>query len=466
MNVRVSKEDILSLYVPFWSPGQSNAHARSVLICKQKNIPISEEKKKAVAEEEEETVFYSGKDPWDFSIENKNKWDFTSQNKEPLPESTESVIIDGITFSLVLSFNKEQVNLNSLLKFIILRYGSRAYGPRKVENSDYAVHSRLKSDDPTNKQVSQKIKDKLSDVDAKNYNDFNECKRMRYLEDDTENDIEWQWRVAGDTHINNEYYREMRNVNFIRGVYNIDIRNNASIFANDKQCRLVFDNHKILYSVLNLFKYPIEIEGRVQTIKVLDNPQKDSTRYELYDLSAPGASQRYIENQIRLLVTSERTMRFEEIMPYRGGLLLPSSCDYNDTTAFNFANTLEMMHEHRIRDDNIRKKDAPLPISYNRFYIDLENELHLKHVDYGTRRTILFKDIVSKAVTKKPGEKKTPDAKESNGSKPIKKIATLNRFFAVAPKQATTFVSEEKKRRTDDDDNIEKDIATKKFKFG
>lgn len=458
MNLRVSKEDVLSLYIPFWFPGQNNAHTRSVLICKQKKTLIPDENKE-IQEEEEETTFYS-KEKTNDNIQE----DFSTGTKEvPPSEATENVVIDGITFSLVLSFNKEQVSLNSLLKFIILRHCGRVYGSKKIQNSDYAVHSRLETDDPTHKMIDKKIKDKLSDVDTKNYNDFNECKKMRYLEDDTENDIEWQWRAAGDSQIDNEIYREMRNVNFIRGVYNIDIRNNNSIFANDRQCRLVFDNHKILYSLLNLFRFPVEIDGRVQTIKVLDNPQKDNTRYELYDLTAPGASQRYIENQIRTLVASERTMRFDEILSYRGGLLLPSSCDYNDSTAFVFPNTLEMMYEHKIRDDsNNRKKDAPLPIGYNRFYIDMENELELKHVYYGSRKTILFKDIVPKTLAKKPGDKKTADENSTNGSKPVRKVATLNQFFVVTPK-STTFTSKERKRTGGDS---EKDIATKKFKFG
>jgi hypothetical protein len=457
MNVKVSKEDILSLYIPFWLPGQNNAHTRSVLICKQKKTPILDEKQAPAPLKEQETVFYSGKEQ-------------RQDNAEPpssiIEDTDENIIIDGITFSLVISFNRA-VSLNALLRFLIMRYCGRAYGSKTTQNCESVIHTRLETDDPSHKVIGKKIKAKLSDVDTKNFNDFTACKKQNWLEDDTENDIEWQWRPAGDCQIENELYREMRNINFIRGVYNIDIRNGNSMFANDRQCRLVFDNHKILYSVLNLLRFPVEIEGHILTIKVLHNPQKDSTRYELYDLTSPGASQHYVENQIRLLVASERTMQFDEVLPYRGGLLLPSSCDFTDASVFNFPNTLEMMYDHKIRDDsNMRKKDAPLPVCYNRFYIDLENELQLKHVYYGTRKTILFKDIVLKNLAKKPGAKKSGDENSTNGSKPTKKITTLNRFFtnaSVTPK-TTVFTSNEKKRASDHDNG--KDIETKKFKFG
>lgn len=411
-------QDILCLYTPNAGPGERIQHTRSTLLQKKKV-------------EGEHTLFN---------------------------------LICSVTFNLIVSLPRT-LSINAFLRVLLLSYNKHAYANFSQE-SDMRRHSTV-YDEPG---VDDTVKSYLRRVDQQNVENFWYCTRLKLFADIAENPkdetpaIPWVWHKAGSEAIQDAQYRQMRNINFIREVTEIDIHNDAPLFNDEVQYKILFDNHVILLHILERLKYGnIKLtHSEIQlsySVRVLDPIPTNITRnrYELFKGSKNPIQ--YIEKQLnpKENLSFHRVLSFTKHYLCRGGLIHPSLVT---PTLPNKAHTVEEMLAHatsssdqltsEVWDQATDDKDAGdwahlkkvrkskvevFTVRHNPFFIDLSGNEHI-HVEYfDGRRDVVRHDKTPSKTSSKPCLT-TPSPRASLVKGPGKNQPLLRTFVAKIPEES------------------------------
>lgn len=405
------EQDILSLYTPYTWPGKRIQHTRSVLLQKRSGS------------EGEDTLFN---------------------------------ILCSVTFNLVVSISAS-LPISSFIRFLILSYTKHAYDSRSEEN-DVKKHAPL---DISAKQY-------LNRIDRQNRENHEYCIRSKLFHDTTPSDgeapsIAWQWLKAGDMRIEDVTYREMRNINFIRDVIEIDIHNEDESFQNEVQYKIVLDNHLILLHLLGKLRYgqitifsPDGSKSKYSA-RLLDPVCTSRSRYDLFKYTA-STYLPYIEKQLNAKENPSfsQSLHFNKSYSCRGGLLQPSlgviSTVNDDDEGDDDINKpsrphtiTEMLSQAASSDalettwqqgssDNYdgdwveikqqksvsKKRDTVFKVRHNPLFIDLSAHEHV-HVEYFERlKSVAFRDPSAINKPKKSSATTTiKEAKAVNKNQPL-----------------------------------------------
>jgi len=354
-------KDILSLYTPFTGPEKIRVdHTRSVLL------------------KQDETV------------------------------ADHFTIVSSVTFILVISL-PARVPLDYLLKYMIMSYGQRAYSltSKQSEKSKHLPFYVSEASDEGPKRF-------LRRIDTQNCQDYEHARTL------TKDEEGWRWYPAGSRQIVDEAYREMRNINFVRDIKQVDIEcNGDKRFVADSQYRLTFDNHLIVYHFLSQFKYGSVTLTHSETkfecpITILDPIAKVANKHAPFEGSNYVY---YVEKQLNESENNEfhSSLHFKESVSCVGGLLHPATFENNDTLCLHTPNTVAEMIKNRVWEDtsgqrlskNQYKANQGFRLLYNRFYVDLSTREHT-HVEYYQREKTLHcavrpaKVVVVATTTTKP----------------------------------------------------------------
>lgn len=368
-------KDILSLYTPFAPVNKAHVeHTRSVLLQRRQNEPT-----------------------------------FT--------------IVSSVSFALVLSI-PQTVPLEYLLRHMLLSYTRHAYAITSKENEmvrhtaicraytpKKEEHEHTEGIDPS--YIALGARYFLRRIDRENRQDYEHVMKKGVLKAENKEGRAWRWFKSGSVEIEDETYRAMRNINFIRDVKQVSaMSSDKKTFQNDTQYRILFDNHLILYYFLIQFKRGTVVLEHKETkfdcsLVLLDPVATTGNKHEKFE----GANYvYYIEKQLNSVENRDfhTTVHFPETYPYTGGLLHPSTYEANDTLYMHEENTIQAMLANSSVEDNtgqrLTKKQQEASkgfrLRYNRFYVDLSTNTHT-HVEYFQRQ----KTLISEQPTKK---KKTP----------------------------------------------------------
>ncbi len=307
-------------------------------------------------------------------------------------------IVSSVTFALVLSLPKT-VPIHYLLRYMLLAYTRHAYASFSKQ-SDAASHATLDTAYLTKYALLF-----LREIDRHNRRDYEQVMKQRLLDAKDSEERAWQWHGAGDTRIEDEEYRQMRNINFIRDVKPVSISTpDPKSYKDAAQYRILFDNHLILYYFLTHFKRgTVNLEHKETKFEcpiVLLDPVATShgNRHERFE----GSNYiYYVEKQLDAAQNTafHTSLNFKETFEHRGGLLLPSTYDATDTSYAHQLNTLEAMYANASFEDNSGQRltkrqyaeGKRFRLSYNRFYVDLSTTLYT-HVLYYEREKMLTSD--------------------------------------------------------------------------
>lgn len=401
-NIRVQlnlKQDILCLYTPYAHSSRRLEHTRSTLLQRRNN------------EEGENTLF---------------------------------TIVSSITFNLVITVS-HQLPIDTLLRFLILSYTRYAYGDLSQE-SNLKKHASLYNE---GSGVSKQALQSLYRADLQNRENYQYCMTNRVFNDIPETKegnpaIPWTWLIAGDERITNTLYREMRNINFIRDVTEIDIHNDEPSLVGEKQYKIQLDNHLILLYLLKKLRFgqitiPHNEIKLKYSVRLLDPICSLFGKYELF-IGNNNHLSAYIEKQLNtkrnpLFI---ETLFFKQSYTWRGGLVQASlhgentqkihtiSEMFSQATSSTTAN-MEVIWDQAAEggfigikkkqqpQDSVKKvgKEEEFKIRHNPLYIDLSAHeyIHVKYFD-GTK-TVACHDPTPIKKIKKLGSTTTVVIKES-----------------------------------------------------
>lgn len=249
------------------------------------------------------------------------------QKRSGKGEDTLFTIVCSVTFNLVVSISSA-LPISSFLRFLILAYTKSAYDTRSID-SDVKKHATL------SQNLSKETREYLAMIDQKNRENHEYCMKTRIFHDtpqgdDAGNATQWQWLKAGNEGISDLSYRnDMRNINFIRDVQEIDIHNDDPSFKDEVQYKIVLDNHLILMHLLNKLRYGHITLFQANDVKLkyavrlLDPICTTRSRYELFK----GTNYlSYVEKQLNVKENPafSQNLHFDKSYPCRGGLLHPS----------------------------------------------------------------------------------------------------------------------------------------------
>ena len=454
MHVELNLEqDILCLYTPTAAPRQRIHHTRSALLQRNKG-------------DGEDTVF---------------------------------TILCTVTFNLIVSL-PANLPINAFLRTLLLAYNRHAY-TNFFDESDAKLHQSIYAD----AGVSDRAKAYLRRIDQQNVENMIYCTRLKLLQDTPENEKDgtpaapWLWHKAGSAAIGDVNYRQMRNINFIREVTEIDIHNEDDRFANEVQYKIMLDNHLILLYLLERLKYgtlkvPHSGLELSYTVKVLDPLPVPTTRnrYELFKRTKNPME--YIEKQL----DAKKNHSFYNVMTFsnryecKGGLVHPSllsSVTAPSESANKVVHTIKEMLSPSLEaaelleswdqasDENwlqtkkpIKAKVTSFRVLHNPFYIDLSLKEHI-HVEYYEAK----RDVARHDKTPiKPLKKSTSaaaaaaasaaDAVSSTSSRavkvkgPGKNQPLLRGFISQIPEKSKRKHEEEEEEHDDDDDDSDKPL--------
>lgn len=371
--------DLLSLYTPPTSKNASRlAHTRSVLLCFDRETP----------------------------------------NRTP-------VILDGLLFALVISI-PESVDFDHLLKYMILTYSRRIYSNRSkdsIEKKHNALHDMHLMDEETKTLIWRQ--------DSQNIDDFIYCHKADVFFTKKEDHYEdgrrprWQWWPVNSREIIDDRYATMRNINFIRDASPIEVKRHAK---GERQYRIMFDNHVILYFFLQLFRFGLHLDWKRKDDAGDDVPPIHVTLLEPlhpdHEVFHGDDYVRYIEKQLDRREAPDLALHleFESSVELEGGLLQPAYYDREDAY-LSYRNNAEEMYARRIVDDINRRKNKRDPnavsfiLAYNRLFVNL-CEWRVAHVNYHARtKLLMIRDESTTCVattttsTKEPPTRKTISVK-------------------------------------------------------
>lgn len=356
--------------------------------------------------------------------------------------SSSYTIVSSVCFALVISL-PQSVPIDYLLRHMLSSYNRYAYAIASKEN-EMNRHAALWKQQPVEGEepfIDNGVKGFIRRIDIENRRDYETVLKKRLLAADNN----WQWFNAGRMEIEDEEYREMRNINFIRDVKQVSVAcSDKKKFLNTAQYRILFDNHLILYYFLKQFKYG--------SVKLEHNEEKFDCPLVLLDpVASPGGANKherfeganyiyYIEKQLNSKENRDfhQTLHFKNVYTCLGGLLHPSGYETNDSLHLHEKNSAEAMHANSLYEDNtgqrLTKKQQEgskaFRLRYNRFYVDLSTESH-RHVEYIERE----KTLINVKIVSKP--KKTPiERKPSKEVKRSEKQPTLHTVVSKIPEEA------------------------------
>jgi hypothetical protein len=306
------------------------------------------------------------------------------------------------------------------------------------------------------------------------------CTRLKLFQDTPDNEKDgtpgrpWLWHKSGSAAIEDANYRQMRNINFIRDVTEIDIHNkDDETFANEVQYKILLDNHVILLYLLERLKYGklkvphsgIELS---YTVKVLDPLPVPTTRnhYELFKRTKNPME--YIEKQLNSKENHSfyNVMTFSNYYECKGGLVHPSLLSSITTTLTDSSSKVvhtvkEMLSPSKAAAEVLEswdqasdetwlqvKKPAKVKVNlfrvnHNPFYIDLSLNEHI-HVEYYEAK----RDVARNDKTPlKPVKKSASPVNVTRAVKPIragKNQPLLRGFIEQIPEQSKRKHEEDK----------------------
>lgn len=324
-------------------------------------------------------------------------------------------ILSSVTFSLVLSLCKT-VPIDYLLRYMLLSYTRHAYAVTS-KDSDANRHAPLQTVDGVEPAfVSTGGRYFLRRVDRENREDYEYVLKKGLLKAEDKEERAWQWFRPGSAEIEDEEYRLMANINFIRDIKQVSISGGSDkkTYENQTQYRILFDNHLILHYFLKQFKYgrvTLEHKGtKFECPLVLLDPTPcpgGGNRYEKFE----GTNYLYyVEKQLNARENPEfhTHLHFKQVYPYTGGLLLPSTFDPQDALYTRMVNSVDNMETMCKYEDNsgarLNKKQQEggkgFRLCYNRFFVDLSTGIHT-HVEYFEREKMLGVAVTEKKKSKK-----------------------------------------------------------------
>lgn len=329
------------------------------------------------------------------------------------------VIVDGLLFALVFSM-PERVDFDRLLKYMLVTYARRLYS-RRSKASIQEKHMAL--DDMEPHLMDNETKRFIRRQDAQNVDDFIYCHKANIFHDDDDGDdgnarSRWRWHPVNSDAIFDNHYATMKNINFIRGATPIEVKRPTK---GERQYRVLFDNHVILYFFLQHFRHEIDLYRRPDTTKhddaslhQFESAKECEERERREKLRAPvritllepldmahdvfhGEDYvRYVEKQLDRREAHELALHlsFKNSIVLAGGLLQPAYYDREDVY-LSCANTPEEMYARRLVEDVNRRKNKRDPnvvsftLAYNRLFVSLR-QWQVAHVDYNARTKLLM----------------------------------------------------------------------------
>lgn len=300
-------------------------------------------------------------------------------------------IISSVTFILVISLPK-RVPLDYLLKYMIMAYARSLYSSMSKQ-SEKSKHLPIYSSET----IGEGVKRFLARIDRQNCQDYEYVRAMEKEQEEQE----WRWYPCGSRAIEDTEYREMRNINFVRDIKQVNIEcNGDKRFVDDAQYRLTFDNHLILYHFLNQFKRgSVTLSHKDTTfacpITILDPIAKVANKHAPFE----GTNYvYYVEKQLNEAESNEfhSSLHFKTFVSCVGGLLHPATFESNDTLCLHTPNTVTEMIKNCGWEDtsgqrltkNQYKANQGFRLLYNRLYVDL-SICEQTHVEYYEREKTL-----------------------------------------------------------------------------
>lgn len=365
---------------------------------------------------------------------------------QPQSKETPSLfnIISSVTFALVVSIPLT-VPIDYLLRHMLTSY-AREHFAMHSKNNDCLKHAHLyrgvKEGDEDADFLTLEARLFLRRIDLDNRKDYEYTTKNGIFKECNKEEQPWQWLLPSSVAIEDEEYRVMRNINFIREVKQVYTTDKA-LAKSDAQYRLLFDNHLILYHFLRQFRHGTvslhHKETKFDCRLALLDPVCDSLgRYELFE---GGNHVYYVEKQLNNKENRDfhASLHFSETFPYTGGLLHPSTYDHNDAAHRNEKNTVEAMYNNCVYEDNsgqrLTKKQLEgsrgFRLCYNRFYVDLSTSVHT-HVEYTTRG----KALINERKTAKPKKTKAVEPTKGKVIKLGKNQPTLQSVVANIPDES------------------------------
>jgi hypothetical protein len=343
------------------------------------------------------------------------------------------IIVDGLLFALVISI-PEGVDFDLFLKYMILTYSRRTYSNRSKDSVE-KKHETLY--DMEKNLMDEETKAFIWRQDSKNINDFIYCHKADIFFTKKDDDYEdgrrprWQWWPVNSREIYDDRYATMRNINFIRSASSIEVKRHAK---DERQYRIMFDNHVILYFFLQLFRFDVYLDWKKKDEEGDDVAPIHVTLLEpldpAHEVFHGDDYVRYVEKQLDRREAHDFALHlsFETSVVLDGGLLQPAYYDREDAY-LSFVNSPEEMYARRIVDDINRRKNKrdsnviSFALEYNRLFVNLRG-WRVAHVDYRSRtKLIMSRDVCTSITTTTP--KKEPSPRKAADKKLPKNQPTL-----------------------------------------
>lgn len=414
-DVTIGPDTILALY----TPGRGDPTTRSVLLCRLPHPDDSKVKPEPTPPQPTEEVkhWVPNKRVLDLPVSDlfaplDEQQDYTVPSvpsvvveppqrslKLELAEPEQYVMIDHLPLALCISV---PVGLQPevLCRFMLNSYCFVHYSAEKAQEA---------ADQYTACEDTHHVTPLLSQIEAQNQEDYGLYqagqRRARYHEDYVPEE--------------DEALQQMPNVRFLRDVKPFQAR--GPEFKTERQYRLLFDNHRVLLHFVRRFRKPVEREGVLYQVRVMDPILNSNALWSHMD-----APEHYVERQLnsRENPSFAHALYFDQSQRLQHGLLWPGLFPLNYSGALQ-NNTVEQMRAASRMDLSFAGK-YKAQMAYNKYLIDVaREELVLHRVDYAQRRTRLGYTEATMAGKK---AKKPDAAAKDNKRKPDQ--PSLEQFFA------------------------------------
>lgn len=413
-DVTIGPDTILALY----TPGRGDPTTRSVLLCRLPHPSDTKPRPEEAPQPAEEVnhwvpnkrvpnlplanLFAPLGEEQDYAMPNSAPLPTAeSPMKLELPEPEQYVMIDHLQLALCISV-PPGLQLELLCRFMLNSYCFVHYSAEKAQEA---------ADQYTTCADEHQASPLLLQIERQNQEDYAAYQAGQRR-------AKWDEQYSPD---DDEALQDMPNVRFLRDVRPFQAR--GPEFKQERQYRLLFDNHRVLLHFVRRFRKPVEREGVLYQVRVMDPILNSNALW-----SHAEAPEHYVERQLnsRENPSFAHALHFEQSQTLRHGLLWPGLFPLNYANALQ-DNTAERMRDASRLDLSFAGK-YKAQLAYNKFLIDVAREEMILHrVDYAQRRARLGYTEATMGTKKAKKATTAADAKD-NKRKPDQ--ASLEQFFA------------------------------------